>query len=56
VLEQENDVDVSEASQSGTLDADGDGNGEVMSMGDLDVVVPPGVSGEDSVKSDTATI
>ncbi|KAJ6509639.1 hypothetical protein DFH09DRAFT_1374704 [Mycena vulgaris] len=45
-LEQQNDLDASEASQSesGNLDVDG----EVMSMGDSDIVVPLVVSGEGS--------
>ncbi|KAJ7841484.1 hypothetical protein B0H14DRAFT_2586873 [Mycena olivaceomarginata] len=52
-LEQGNDVDASEASrpQSGNLDV----HGGVMSMGNLDIVVPSVVSGEDSINSGATT-
>jgi hypothetical protein len=53
-LDQENDVDVSGASQSGTLDVEGEGEGG--SMGDWDVVVPPAVSGEDSIDLGATTV
>jgi hypothetical protein len=47
-------VDASEASQSqsGSLDV----HGEVMSMGNLDIVVPPVVSGEDFINSGATTV
>jgi hypothetical protein len=38
--------------ESGNLDVDG----KVISMGDLDVVVSPVVSGEDSINSDAITV
>jgi hypothetical protein len=51
-LEPENGVDSHKASPSEpNLDVDGKGDGEIISMGDLDVIGPQVVSGEDSVNS-----
>jgi hypothetical protein len=44
----------SEPSQSESRNLDIDG--EAISMGDLDVVAPPVVSGEDSINSGTTTV
>jgi hypothetical protein len=53
-LAQGNDLDASEASQSesGGLEVDA----EIMSIGDSDVVVPPVVSGENSINSGTTEV
>jgi hypothetical protein len=51
-LEPENDVDSDTASPSEpSLDIDGEGDGEIISMGDLDVISPQVVFGGDSVNS-----
>ncbi|KAJ7789342.1 hypothetical protein B0H14DRAFT_3574129 [Mycena olivaceomarginata] len=51
-LEPENDVDSDKASPSEpNLDVDGEGDSEIISMGDLDVIGPQVVSGGDSVNS-----
>jgi hypothetical protein len=51
-LEPENDVDSDKASPSEpSLDVGGEGDGEIISMDDLDILGPQVVSGGDSVNS-----
>jgi hypothetical protein len=56
-LDPENDVDSDKASPSEpNLDVDGEGDGEIISMGDLDIIGPQVVSGGDSVNSGATTV